>query len=163
MLALVDFDLLADKDSTYFLMSCPRPGQMYLSLAILIVCCCPACLSSCSAFIAACRYAGGSRRMAQAVMFGGFAFFDNRRGPPFFSAQEKSRVEASHSAAARVRWSSFWAAKRSFSSQFQDDRMAQTSSASSSVSGNLRMASIGCGRAPSPCAAVRPKDFLCCS
>ena len=99
------------QDLTNFLMSHTRPGQMYLSRVILMVCCWPACVSSCSAFIAACWYAGGSRRMARAATLGSFAFLNNRRGPPLFSAQEKSGVEASRYAAARVRWSSFWAAK----------------------------------------------------
>ena len=80
--------------------------------------------------------------MARAGMLGIFAFLNNQRGPPLFSAKEKSRVEASHSAAARVRWSSFWAAKSFFLSQccgLSACMMAHTLSALSSASGRERI------------------------
>ena len=56
------------------------------------------------------------RRMEWSANSGGLAFLNNQRGPPLFSGfgLEKSGIEANRSAAARVRWSSFWAARRFF-------------------------------------------------
>ena len=91
-------------------------ANIYLSLAILMVCCWPAWVSSCSALIAACLKAGLT-----------FSW------PSLFSSQEKSGVDANLSAAVSICWSSF--ARGSFSSKCLGLLVvttAQTSSASSS-------------------------------
>ena len=52
----------------------------------------------CRNVVRACLSADGRRRTVPALISGGLAFFSSFIGPPLFSSQEKSRVDANYSA-----------------------------------------------------------------
>jgi len=76
------------QDVTNFFISRLMPGLKYLTPAILMVCCWPAWVYSCSTLIAACLKAGGKRRTARVLTSGGLARHRSLTALPFSSARK---------------------------------------------------------------------------